>query len=205
MKNNKQKDQAYLHARITEAVELDFDYNDVKPRINTLQYEKDRASVPAPKQRLHPQILAVACSFILITSTVGLGSFIMSQRGAVVEPPTSVTETPTSHVTESQPADERPILYPEDILLWQGETYIRTNLMATEGEVGAPLGQIISEEADSGSGQSIRDNPQTAIAEHLEDGTPFHQVTDTENCIAVHTEDGYIIYQRQLTPDTTEP
>ena len=60
-------------------------------------------------------------------------------------------------------------------------------------------------EGDPGSQQNIRDNPQAAIAKHLEDGTPFHQVTDEENYIAVFSEDNYVIYQRQFTPGTTTP
>lgn len=202
MKKNKQKDQAFLFEQIERKGDLDFDYADVKTRINVLQYEKNSV-VKAHKYRLRPQTLVVACSLLFAITACGFGGFMMSRQGIVTPPETTVNEE-TVPSPESQPAQKLPNLYPEDVLLWQGEVYIRTDLTVDAGDVGNQLGQIISE-ADSGSQQNLRDNPQVAIAEHLEDGTPFHQITNEENYIAVFTEDGYVIYQRQLTPDTTTP
>lgn len=201
MKKNKKQDQAFLFEQINEGGDLGFDYADVKGRINVLQYEK------APKRRVAyrftPRVLTVACSLLLVTTALGFGGFMMSRRGAVAEPDTTVSGE-TIPAPETQPPQKLPALFPEDTLLWQGDVYIRTDLTVKEDAVGDQLGEVLSE-ADSGSQQNIRDNPQVAIAEHLENGTPFHQVTDEENYIAVHDEDGYIIYQRQLILDTESP
>lgn len=202
MKKNQKKDQAFLFEQIDKAGDLSFDYAEVKKRVNILQYEKEPAP-QAPRYRLRPQVLAVACSLLLVTTAVGFGGFMMSRRGAVTEPETTVNAE-TVHDPEGQPPYKLPALYPDDILLWQGDVYIRTDLTVKEDAVGNQLGQVMSE-VDSGSQQNIRDNPQAAIADHLEDGTPFHQVTDEENYIAVFSEDNYVIYQRQFTPDTTTP
>ncbi len=202
MKKNKKQDQTFLFEQIENKGDLGFDYADVKNRVNILQYEKEPAP-KTPRYRLRPQVLAVACSLLLVTSALGFGGFMMSRRGAVSEPDTTVSGE-TVHDPESQPPHKLPALFPEDVLLWQGDVYIRTDLTVKEDAVGDQLGQVMSE-VDPGSQQNIRDNPQVAIAEHLEDGTPFHQVTDEENYIAVFSEDNYVIYQRQLTPDTTTP
>ena len=202
MKKKQKQNQAFLFEQIDKAGDLSFDYAEVKKRVNILQYAKEPAS-QAPRYRLRPQVLAVACSLLLVTTAVGFGGFMMSRRGAVTEPETTVNAE-TVHDPEGQPPYKLPALYPDDILLWQGDVYIRTDLTVKEDAVGNQLGQVMSE-VDSGSQQNIRDNPQAAIAEHLEDGTPFHQVTDEENYIAVFSEDNYVIYQRQFTPDTTTP
>ena len=70
--------------------------------------------------------------------------------------------------------------------------------------VGDRLGQVVSER-DPGSPHVGRDDPHTAISDHLAEGTPFHQVEENKNYIAVCSENGYIIYQRQFLPDTESP
>ena len=202
MKKNRKQDQAFLYEQINKAGDLGFDYADIKNRVNVLPYEQESAP-QAPRYRLRPQALAVACSLLLVTAAVSFGGFMMSRRGAVTEPDTTVSGE-TVHDPEGQSPHKLPALFPDDVLLWQGDVYIRTDLTVKEDAVGDQLGQVVSEGAP-GSQQNIRDNPQAAIAEHLEDGTPFHQVTDDENYIAVFSEDNYVIYQRQFTPGTTTP
>ncbi len=201
MKKNKKQDQTFLFEQIENRGDLGFDYADIKNRVNVLQYEKKPAS-KAPKYRFRPQAIAVACSLLLVTTAIGFGGFMMSRRSNVVTPDTTVNSE-TIPSPESQPPVQQPVLFPEDRLIWQDHTYVRTSLILDEHEVGVQLGETVSSEADSGSQQSIRDNPQVAIAEHLEDGTPFHQVTDEETYIAVFSENNYVIYQRQCPPDTT--
>lgn len=203
MKKNKKQDQAFLFEQIQKTGDLDFDYADISHRINTLQYEKAK-SPGLTRRSLRPQALAIVCSLLLVTTALGFGGFMMSRRGAVAEPDTTVSGE-TILIPESQPPVQEPVLFPEDRLIWQDDIYVRTSLILGEGDVGTRLGETISSETDSGSQQNIRDNPQAALAEHLEDGTPFHQVIDEKNYIAVYSEDGYVIYQRQLTPDTESP
>ncbi len=203
MKKKQKQDQKFLCEQIDKAGDLGFDYAEVKNRVNVLQYEKEPAP-QAPRCRLRPQALAVACSLLLVTTAVGFGGFMMSRRGTVLEPDTTVSGE-TIPFPESQPPVHQLVLFPEDRLIWQDHTYVRTSLILNEHDVGVQLGETVSAEADSGSQQSIRDNPQVAIAEHLEDGTPFHQVTNGENYIAIYSKDGYVIYQRQLITDTEIP
>ena len=202
MKKNQKRDQAFLFEQIDKKGDLGFDYTDIKDRVNILQYEK-KSAVKAPPYRLRPQVLTVACSLILVTAALGFGGFMMSQRGSVTEPDTTTYEE-SIPVTESQPAHQPVIFYPEDVLLWQGDVYIRTSQVVVAEAVGEQLGQIVSETA-SGSPHMGRDDPHIAISDHLADGTPFHQVSGKENYIAVSCEEGYIIYQKQHNPDTTTP
>lgn len=199
MKKNKKQDQAFLFEQIDKKGDLGFDYADIKARINTLPYEK-KSAAKTPAYRLRPQALAVACSLIFVTAALGFGGFMMSRRGETVEPDTTFIGE-TIPAPESQPPQKLPTLYPDDTLLWRGDVYIRTDLTVMADAVGDQLGQVVDEN-DPDSQQNVRDNPQAAIAEHLEDGTPFHQIEEEENYIAVCSEDGYIIYQRQLTTDT---
>lgn len=202
MKKNQKKDQAFLLEQIQKQGDLDLNYADIKDRVNLLAYEKAPAAPKLPR-RLSPRVLAVACSLLLVTSALGFGGFMMSRRGPVIDP-TVNTDGETIFSPDTTSPQKLPALYPEDVLLWQGDVYVRTDLTVTDNAVGERLGEVISE-ADSGSQQSHRDNPQAAIASHLEEGTVFHRVEDEENYIAVHSEEGYIIYQRQLIPDTDTP
>ncbi|MBE6585709.1 MAG: hypothetical protein E7645_04180 [Ruminococcaceae bacterium] len=201
MKKSKKKDQAFLFEQIEKAGDVDFDYANLKTRINILQYEK---SIPKTTYtpRL-PKVLVAVCSLLFVTIAIGFGGWMMSRRGSAPEPGTSPYEE-TIPSPESQSSQKLPALYPDDVLLWQGDVYIRTDLTVKEDAVGDRLGQVTSD-CDPGNPHIGRDDPQFAIAEHLKDGTPFHQVTDEENYIAIYSEEGYVIYQRQHTPDTTTP
>lgn len=201
MKKKQKQDQAFLFEQIHQKGDLGFDYTDVKSRINVLQYEKSPV-IKSQRKSIRPQVPVVACSLLLVTATIGFGGFMMSRREAVTEPDSTV-ESETISEPESSP-HQFPTLYPEDVLLWQGEAYIRTDLAIPKNAVGERLGQVTSK-TDSENQHNIRDNPQVAIAEHLEDGTPFHQVKDAEDHIAVFIEGGYIIYQKQPLPDTETP
>ncbi len=201
MKKSKKKDQAFLFEQIEKAGDVDFDYANLKTRINILQYEKN--SFKGTYASRLPKVLVATCSLLLITTAVGFGGWMMNRRGSAPEPDTSLYEE-TIPSPNSSPSQNLPVLYPEDVLLWQGDVYIRTDLTATTESIGEQLGQTMSN-INSENPHIGRDDPQFAIAEHLKDGTPFHQVTDEENYIAIYSEEGYVIYQRQHTPDTTTP
>ena len=199
MKKKHQKDQAFLYDQIEKKGDLDFDYSDIRPRINLSQYEKKALTKHFPAFR--PQAVAVVCSLLLVVSAVGFGGFMMSRRGAVTEPDTTIgEETPPS--PESQPLPQTPVLFPEDKLIWQDTVYVRTNMILEEEDLGIRLGETVSSEYDSGSQQNIRDNPQAALAEHLEIGTPFHRIENREDDIAVFHDNSYVIYRKQLSTDT---
>ena len=191
MKKHPKQDEAFLFEQIVSEDHQAFEYADVKARINFLQYEK-KPSVKAAGHRMRPQIPAIICCLLLVTTSLVLGGVAMSRRSTVTTPETTVPEETVTHP---------PVLYPEDTLLWQGDVYIRTDRILTKNTVGVQLGQTVTE-IDPTNPHIGRDDPQIAISKHLEEGTPFHRVKAEENCIAISSPDGYVAYQKQIEHDT---
>ena len=198
MKKSPKYDQAFFFEQIEKDDDMKFDYAEIQSRINTLSYEKTLPHrVP---HHFSPRILALVGSLLLMGSVIGIGGFILGRRDAVLDPPSETTHEITLP-PETQPSPFLPTLFPDDMLLWQGDVYIRTDLEVTDRSVGKQLGQVVS----AGNQQVGRGDPHAAIASRLEDGIPFHQVIDTENYIAVQESDGYVIYQRQMIIGTSKP
>ena len=192
---------------------LDFDYKQIRDRLDVAEIARraDRTGTIAPRAALPPvsmprrrPAVAVVTVALLLCATVGAGGMAVAHLANRPTPPPLVTgqteeETTAPFSATYLPAQE-PTLRRDDTLTWGDATYVRTDVTLPADAVERRLGEVGATETALHENQAERVQYHEITATKLAEGTVFYGIEEEDSglCIAVQTEEGYVLY---MVPD----
>ena len=186
---------------------LDFDYKQIRDRLDVAEIARraDRAGtvsprVPMPRRR---PAVAVVTATLLLFATVGASGMIMARLANRPNPPAvtnQIEEETTEPFSATALPDRQPTLRRDDTLTWGDVTYVRTDVTLPADVVERRLGEVGATETALHGNQAERVQYHEIIATKLAEGTALYGIEEEDSglCIAVQTEEGYVLY---MVPD----
>ncbi len=189
---------------------LDFDYKQIQDRLDVAEIVRrggvrsepsSAAGMPASRRR--PAVAVLVTAFLLC-ATVGAGGMMVAHLAGEPTPPPLVTVQTEEGTTEPFSAThlpyQEPTLHGDDTLTWGDVTYVRTDVILSADAVESRLGEVEATETALHWELAERAQYHEITATKLAEGTVFYGIDeeDSDLCVAVQTEEGYVLY---MVPD----
>lgn len=202
---------------------LDFDYDQIRERVDAEGIVRRRAarcreSLPFRAYR-RPSVAVFLTTFILC-ATLGAGGMMIAHWAGEPTPPpvdpvgsedggesTHVVQHPGDETgnSETSSADD-PQFHRQDVLTWEGNTYVRTDILLPASQVKEKLGEVVPAGPLSGSEPSDRFQGGKAVATSLDEGTSFYIVSNVDYTrgVAVQIPEGFAFYMIMPAEETQD-
>lgn len=192
---------------------LDFDYKQIRDRLDVAEIARraDRtgtvalpAAIPSVSTLRRRPAVAVVTVALLLCATFGAGGMAVAHLANRPTPPPLVTgrteEGTTAPFSATYLPDQEPTLRRDDTLTWGDATYVRTDVTLPADAVERRLGEVGATETALQGNQAERVQYHEITATKLAEGTVFYGIEEEDSglCIAVQTEEGYVLY---MVPD----
>ena len=197
---------------------LDFDYKQIRDRLDVAEIARraDRPGKVSPRAAFPPAerppvsmplrrpAVAVVTAALLLCATVGAGGMAVAHlANRPISPPLVTGQTEegtTAPFSATYLPDQEPTLRRDDTLTWGDATYVRTDVTLPADAVEHRLGEVGATETALQGNQAERVQYHEITATKLAEGTVFYGIEgeDSGLCIAVQTEEGYVLY---MVPD----